>query len=74
MSSQPEPSPRAPAEVCSLCGAPVAAGASRCPSCGLHQSMGPEKPNPFTAASLWMLAGLLGFVYAATLVAVAAAR
>jgi hypothetical protein len=40
----------------------------------MHQSMGPEKPSPFTAASLWALAGLLAAVYAITLVVVAAAR
>gem|GEM_PF-2457255 len=53
---------------------PVAVGAFRCPSCGMHQSMGPEKPNPFTAANLGALAALLAGVYAITLVVVAAAR
>jgi len=36
--------------------------------------MGPEKPNPFTAANLGALAALLAGVYAITLVVVAAAR
>lgn len=74
MSAQAEPVPMLPGDACSLCGAPVAVGATRCPSCGLHQAMGPEKPNPFTAASLWALVGLLAVVYAVTLVVVAAAR
>lgn len=74
MSVAAEPSPGAPVNACSLCGAPVAVDSNRCPSCGLHQSMGPEKPNPFTAASLWALVGLLVVVYAVTLVVVAAAR
>ena len=74
MSAQAEPSPGGPMDACSLCGTPVAVGALRCPSCGMHQSMGPERPSPFTAASLWALAGLLAAVYAITLVVVAAAR
>ena len=75
MSAHPEPfAAGQPGEVCTLCGTALGADAARCPSCGLHQSMGPEKPNPFTAVSLWALAALLGVVYAVTIVAVAAAR
>jgi len=74
MSAQAEPSTGGPAGACVLCGASVAAGSARCPSCGLHQSMGPEKKSPFTAVSLWALAGLLVVVYAVTLAIVAAAR
>jgi len=74
MSATAEPSPEARVDACSLCGASVSAGATRCPSCGMHQSTGPDKPSPFTAASLWALVGLLAVVYAVTLVVVAAAR
>ncbi|MCZ7535926.1 MAG: hypothetical protein M5T61_08400 [Acidimicrobiia bacterium] len=74
MTANPEHSPGAAAEACPLCGAPVAPGSPRCAECGLHQSTGPERPNPFTAASLWALAGLLAVVYALTVVAVMVAR
>ncbi len=74
MTAQSEPSPGTAGDACMLCGAPVAAGAARCPACGLHQSTGPERPNPLTAASLWALVALLAVVYALTVVAVIVAR
>jgi hypothetical protein len=58
---------------CALCGAPLD-GVTRCRACGLYQQMGARRPNPFTHASLWLLAGMLIAVYVVALVIVSMAR
>jgi hypothetical protein len=43
----------------------------RCPSCGLYQELGAERPNPFRQKALWVLIGVLIAVYAVVLFVVA---
>ena len=55
---------------CSLCAMPKDPD-SRCPSCGLTAEFGPDRPNPFAGATLWLLLGAIFVVFAATLAVVA---
>ena len=46
--AQPPPPPPAPApRECVLCETPLRPEQLRCPECGLHQDLGPGRPNPF---------------------------
>ena len=73
MSSPPQPDAQAHS-ACVLCGATLDPGTTRCRACGLYQQLGARRPNPFTRASLWALAGLLLAVYVVALVIVSLAR
>jgi hypothetical protein len=55
---------------CPLCALPKAPDA-RCPSCGLTAEFGPDRPNPFAGATLWLMAGAIAVVFAITLAVVA---
>jgi hypothetical protein len=57
---------------CPLCALPKAPGA-RCPSCGMTAEFGPDRPNPFTGATLWLLAAAIVVLFAITLLVVALA-
>ena len=56
-------------EVCLQCGLPKAPE-DRCPSCGLTPEFGPDRPNPFRGATLWLMIGAIAVVFALTLVVV----
>ena len=66
----PQPSAPAPRE-CVLCDTPLNPNQLRCPSCGLYQELGPDRPNPFRQRALWLLVGVLIAVYIVVLVVVA---
>jgi predicted nucleic acid-binding Zn ribbon protein len=68
----PSPQPAAPApRECPLCDTALSPNQLRCPSCGLYQELGPERPNPFRQGALWLLIGVLVAVYVAVLIIVA---
>ena len=68
----PPPQPPAPApRQCSLCDTLLSPNEQRCPSCGLHQELGPDRPNPFRERALWLLFGVLAAVYVVVLLVVA---
>ena len=54
---------------CPLCGLPHDPDA-RCESCGLTPEFGPDRPNPFAGATLWLMIGVLVVVFALTLLVV----
>ena len=68
----PTPLPPTPGNptLCLLCDAPLAAGELRCSSCGLHQQLGPDRPNPFRQRALWVLLGVMAVVYVVVLLLV----
>ncbi len=55
--------------LCSLCGLPHDPE-TRCESCGLSSEFGPDRPNPFAGATLWLMTGALVVVFALTLLVV----
>ena len=68
----PVPAPPPALEMhCTLCDAGLEAGHDRCHACGLHQVLGPDKPNPFVNKSLWLLIGAMLAVYLVVLGVVA---
>jgi hypothetical protein len=68
----PPPQPPAPApRECPLCDTLLTPNQMRCPSCGLYQELGPDRPNPFRQRALWFLIGVLAAVYAVVLFIVA---
>src|SRR4051812_12324537 len=69
---QPPPQPEAPApRECVLCDTELSPNEHRCPSCGLYQELGADRPNPFRQRALWLLIGALVAVYAVVLMIVA---
>ena len=54
---------------CPLCALPKDPDAS-CPSCGLTAEFGPDRPNPFAGATLWLMAGAIAVIFAITLLVV----
>ena len=58
---------------CAVCGAPVAPGAIRCPSCGLSKP-GARGGSVLGRRGLWMIVAVLAAVYVVVLLIVAAAR
>lgn len=58
---------------CSVCGAPVASDAPRCPSCGLSRPAA-QGGQVLGRRGLWMIAAALLAVYVVVLLIVAAAR
>ena len=61
-------------QVCSLCGAPIASGTTRCNACGLYVGGGEGRPSPFSRATTWGLIAALVALYLITLAVVAVAR
>jgi hypothetical protein len=57
-----------------LCGASVAAGASRCGDCGYSLAGVAGRPAPFNRQALWFGVAALVAVYLVTLLIVALAR
>jgi hypothetical protein len=55
---------------CPLCALPKDPDA-RCPSCGLTAEFGPDRPNPFAGATLWLMAAAIAVLFAITLLVVA---
>ncbi len=45
----------------------------RCPACGMTSQFGPDRPNPFAGATLWVMIGVIVVVLALTLAVVALA-
>jgi hypothetical protein len=54
---------------CPLCALPKDPD-ERCPSCGLTAEFGPDRPNPFAGATLWLMAGSIAVIFAITLLVV----
>jgi hypothetical protein len=52
-----------------LCGQPKPVD-DRCPACGLTPEFGPDRPNPFTGATLLVVFGAIVAVFALTLLVV----
>ncbi len=72
LAQNPPPKPSAPApRACVLCDTLLAPDELRCPSCGLYQQLGPDRPNPFRQGALWLLLGVLAAVYLVVLLVVA---
>ena len=44
--------------------------AARCPSCGMTAEFGPDRPNPFRGATIYLMIGAIVFVFALTLLVV----
>ena len=42
----------------------------RCPSCGMTAEFGPDRPDPFAGATLWVMIGVIAALFALTLVVV----
>ena len=57
---------------CPLCALPKNPEV-RCPSCGMTPEFGPDRPNPFAGATLWLMAGAIAVLFAVTLLVVALA-
>ena len=55
---------------CLQCGLPKPPD-DRCPSCGMTPEFGPDRPNPFAGATLWVMIGVIVAVFALTLAVVA---
>ncbi len=67
------PPPPAPG-VCAICEVPLGPNDRRCPECGLRQTLGPGRPNPFAGTVLWTLIGALAVLWVVVLLVVLAAR
>jgi hypothetical protein len=57
-----------------LCGVALGPSQLRCPDCGLHQQLGPSRPDPFVGGALGWLIGVLVVLWIAVLLVVLAAR
>ena len=68
MTATPQATPH-----CSVCGAPVASDAARCPSCGLSRPAA-RGGRVLGRSGLWLIAAVLLALYIVVLVIVAAAR
>ena len=55
---------------CLQCGLPKPPD-DRCPSCGMTPEFGPDRPNPFAGATLWVMIGVIAVLFALTLAVVA---
>ena len=55
---------------CPMCGLPKPPE-DRCPSCGMTAGFGPDRPNPFAGATLWVMIGVIAVLFALTLAVVA---
>ena len=66
----PPPPPPATLVPCPLCALPKDPEV-RCPSCGMTPEFGPDRPNPFAGATLWLMAGVIALLFGATLLVVA---
>ena len=55
---------------CLQCGLPKDPE-DRCPSCGMTAEFGPDRPNPFAGATLWVMIGVIVVLFALTLGVVA---
>ena len=55
---------------CLQCGLPKPPD-DRCPACGMTSEFGPDRPNPFAGATLWVMIGVIVAVFALTLAVVA---
>jgi predicted nucleic acid-binding Zn ribbon protein len=74
---EPVPGPLEPpraAAACPLCGAPVTAGAERCPECNMTMAGVAGRAPMFTRQALWWWGGALLAVYLVVLAIVALAR
>ncbi len=60
--------------MCPLCGASVAADATRCAECGYSLAGVAGRPAPFNRRALWWCAAALVAAYLVTLLIVALAR
>ena len=58
---------------CPLCGSQRATGV-RCPECNADPGFGPDAPNPFANATLWVMMGGIAAVFVLTLLIVALTR
>jgi hypothetical protein len=58
---------------CSLCGTPMASGATRCSSCGMFVTLEPEG-SALASRPVWALVGGFVVVYLLTLLVVVLAR
>ena len=56
-------------EPCRQCGLEKSPDA-RCPSCGMTEQFGPDRPNPFAGATLYAMIGAIVVVFALTLLIV----
>ncbi len=59
--------PSAPCLVCGL----LKDSEDRCPACGMSAEFGPDRPNPFAGATLWVMIGVIVVLFALTLGVVA---
>ena len=57
---------------CPLCALPKIREI-RCPSCGMTPEFGPDRPNPFAGATLWLMAAAIALLFGVTLLVVALA-
>jgi hypothetical protein len=58
-----------PCPLCALLKDPDA----QCPSCGMTPEFGPDRPNPFAGATLWLMAAAIAVLFAITVLVVALA-
>jgi hypothetical protein len=58
---------------CALCGAEHVVDI-RCPECNVDPGFGPDRPSPFTHATMWAMMGGIAALYAITLLVVALTR
>jgi hypothetical protein len=68
----PPPPPPALNSECFLCGNEVSSATNRCTQCGMHQQVGPQRPNPFVGralAQVW-LTGVAVYLTVLAIVAV----
>ena len=59
-----------PSAPCLQCGLPKDPE-DRCPACGMSGEFGPDRPNPFAGATLWVMIGVIVVLFALTLGVVA---
>lgn len=55
--------------MCALCGTDLV-DASRCPECNMDAGFGPDRPSPFSDATLWAMMGGIAAVFLITLLVV----
>ena len=55
---------------CALCGTEHET-VLRCPQCNLDPGFGPDRPSPFSTATLWVMMGAIAVVFLVTLLVVA---